>query len=302
MNTLSLLVMTMKHNRHLSTCVYMSIIAVNDNIVLSVNFLRWLEENTDVHVLTNSGCKIIIYLVHIFSSIGAFEIVLMTLDKVIAIKMPHKSAVLCTAKRAKILSVINLLAMAVFYLPNLDFSKSVGQSECARYVKKGWYVTVYSYISLLLNPVIPVVMLFVMNSIIIKAVWQSQRMRNENQTAQQDKTKSSEVQLTIMLILVSSLFVIFLLPFEIREIYYSIVSKGETPKQYAVFTFVFDVTYELYNANYGINFYLYFVSRTKFRKDLLNLLGVKSRKHRSAISNSTEMKTESVNWGQNILL
>ena len=125
MNTLSLLVMTMKHIRHLSTCVYMSFIAVNDNIVLSVNFHRWLEENTDVHVLTNSGCKIIIYLVHVFSGIAAFEIVLMTLDKVIAIKMPHKSAVLCTAKRAKILSVINLLTMAVFYLPNLDFSKSL---------------------------------------------------------------------------------------------------------------------------------------------------------------------------------
>ena len=86
-------------------------------------------------------------------------------------------------------------------------------------------------------------------------------MRNENQTAQQDKTKSTEVQLTIMLILVSSLFVILLLQFEIREIYYSIVSKGETPKQYAVFTFVIDVTYELYNTNYGINFYLYFFFR-----------------------------------------
>ena len=101
MNTLSFLVMTMKHNRHLSTCVYMSIIALNDNVVLSVNFHRWLEENTGFHVLTNSGCKIIIYLVHVVGSTGAFEIVLMTLDKVIAIKMPHKSAVLCTARRAK---------------------------------------------------------------------------------------------------------------------------------------------------------------------------------------------------------
>ena len=146
MNTLSFFVMTMKHNRHLSTCAYMSIIALNDNVVLSVNFHRWLEENTGFHVLTNSGCKIIIYLVHVVGSTGAFEIVLMTLDKVTAIKMPHKSAVLCTARRAKILSAINLFTMAIFYLPNLDFSRSVGKSECARYVKKGWYVTVYSYI------------------------------------------------------------------------------------------------------------------------------------------------------------
>ena len=244
----------------------MSIIAVNDNIVLSVNFHRWLVENTAFHVHTHLGCKIIIYLVHVFGGFGAFEIVLMTLDKVIAIKKPHKSVFLCTAKRAKICSVINLFIMVVFYLPNLDFSKSVGKGNCARYVKKAWYITVYSYISLIITPVIPVAMLFAMNIIIIKAVWKSQQMHNQNQTGKQDT--NTEMQLTIMLILVYSLFVILLLPFEIREIYYSIISKGETPKQYAVFTFVFDVTYELYNVNFGINFNLYFISGTKFRRDL----------------------------------
>ena len=276
--------MTMKHNRHLSTCVYMSIIAVNDNIVLSVNFHRWLVENTALHVHTHLGCKIIIYLVHVFGGFGAFEIVLMTLDKVIAIKKPHKSVFLYTAKRAKICSVINLLTMVVFYLPNLDFSKSVGKGNCARYVKKGWYITVYSYISLIITPVIPVAMLLAVNIIIIKAVWKSQQMRNQNQTGKQDT--NTEMQLTIMLILVSSLFVILLLPFEIREIYYTIFSKEETPKQYAVFTFVFDITYELYNVNFGINFYLYFISGTKFRKDLLNILGVESSKDSSTMRNS----------------
>ena len=240
---MSLLVMTMKHNHHLSTCVYMSIIAVKYNIVLSVNFHRWLVENTAFHVHTHLSCKIIIYLVHVFGGFGAFEIVLMTLDKVIAIKKPHKSVFLCTAKRAKICSVINLFIMVVFYLPNLDFSKSVGKGNCARYVKKAWYITVYSYISLIITPVIPVAMLFATNIIIIKAVWKSQQMPNQNQTGKQDT--NTEMQLTIMLILVSSLFVILLLPFEIREIYYTIFSKGETPKQYAVFTFVFDMNYTI---------------------------------------------------------
>ena len=143
-------------------------------------------EKAGLHVHTDLGCKIIIYLVHVFGSFAAFEIVLMTLDKVIAIKKPHKSVLLCTTKRANMCSVINLFTMVVFYLPNLDFSKSVGKGNCARYVKKGWYITVYSYISLIITPVIPVTMLFVMNIIIIKAVWKSQQMRNQNQTGKQD--------------------------------------------------------------------------------------------------------------------
>ena len=194
--------------------------------------------------------------------------------------------VLCTAKRAKISSVINFFTQVIFYLPNLDFSKSVGKGNCARYVKEGWYITVYSYISLVVA-VVPVAMLFVMNIIIIREVWKSQQMRNQNQMRQKDKN-NTEVQLTIMLILVSSLFVILLLPFEIREIYYTIFSRGSSPKEYVIFSFVFDVTYELYNVNFGINFYLYFISGTKFRQDLLNLLGVQSRKHGGTPSNSTE--------------
>ena len=279
--------MTMKHNRQLSTCVYMSFIAVNDNIALTLNFHRWLVENTAFSIYTDVGCKIIIYLNHVFWSYGAFEIVLMTLDKVIAIKLPHKSALLCTAKRAKILSVINFFTIAIFYLPNFDFSKSLSEGDCARYIKDEWYVTVYSYLSLIITSVIPVSMLFVMNIIIIKTVRKSQRMRSENQTVIQDKAKATEIQLTVMLILVSSLFVILLLPFEIREIYYTIFSKAETPKEYAIFIFVFDITFELYNVNNGINFYLYFISGTKFRRDLLNLIGIKSRQSPGTNSYST---------------
>ena len=265
----------------------MSIIAVNDNIALTLNFHRWLVENTTFSIYTDVGCKIIIYLNHVFWSYGAFEIVLMTLDKVIAIKLPHKSALLCTDKRAKIFSIINLFTIAIFYLPNFDFSKSLSDGDCARYVKDRWYVTVYSYMSLIITSVIPVSMLFVMNIVIIKTVRKSQQMRSENQAAVQEKAKGTEVQLTIMLILVSSLFVILLLPFEIREIYYTIFSKADTPKQYAIFIFVFDITFELYNVNNGINFYLYFISGTKFRRDLLNLLGITSRQSRRKTDYST---------------
>ena len=110
----------------------MSIIAVNDNLALTSNLNVWLVQNTPFSVYGDSDCKILIYLVHIFGGFGAFEIVLMTLDKVIAIKMPHKSALLCTAKRAIILSIINFFAITTFYLPNADFSKQVGPNRCAR--------------------------------------------------------------------------------------------------------------------------------------------------------------------------
>ena len=157
--------------------------------------------------------------------------------------------------------------------------------------KVGMLLCILTYISLLLNPVIPVVMLFVMNIIVIRAVGKSQRIRilNENQMGW-DQNKSSEIQLTIMLLLVSTVFVVLLLPFEIWAIYYSIFSKSKTPEQYAKFVFMFDVTYELYNVNYGINFYIYFASGTKFRRDLLTLFHIKSLACCRTKANSTAVE------------
>ena len=63
LNIMSFFVMTMKHNRHLSTCVYMSIIAVNDNLALTSNLNVWLVQNTPFSVYGDSYCKILIYLV-----------------------------------------------------------------------------------------------------------------------------------------------------------------------------------------------------------------------------------------------
>ena len=197
----------------------------------------------------------------------------MTLDKVIAIKMPHRSASICTAKRAKLLSLINFIVVIILYLPILEFSNmNERKNDCTRYAKEGWYVTAYSYFAIAINLLMPIALLFIMNIIIIVAVWKSVGMRQDTRTGpQHNRNKTTEIQLTIMLILVSSMFIVLLLPFESWTIYLRVSEKFKTPKEFARFTFIFNIVYELYMINYGINFYLYLVSGRKFRADLQTL-------------------------------
>ena len=146
------------------------------------------------------------------------------------------------------------------------------KNDCIRYAKDGWYVTAYSYFAIAINPLLPIALLFAMNIFIIIAVWESQRLRQDAKTGQQhSRNRTTEVQLTIMLILVSSMFIILLLPFESWTIYLRVSEKFKTPKEFARFTFIFNIVYELYMINYGINFYLYLVSGRKFRADLISL-------------------------------
>ncbi len=108
-NILSFLVMSRKHNRKLSTCVYMSIIAVSDNCVLCSSFHGWLWTNFDIHHHTPWICKVKIFISRLFGTFAAYEIVLMTLDRAIAVALPHKAKSMCSANKAKLWSLLNFI-------------------------------------------------------------------------------------------------------------------------------------------------------------------------------------------------
>ena len=79
--------------------------------------------------------------------------------------------------------------------------------------------------------------------------------------------KSTENQLTIMLLLVTTLFLILMIPTYVRFLFFSFV-KRDTPEKYANLMLLYQFSYKLYNTNCGINFFLYCISGKKFRKDL----------------------------------
>ena len=83
--------------------------------------------------------------------------------------------------------------------------------------------------------------------------------------------KSAENQLTIMLLLVTTLFLILLSPTYIRFIYLTF-SEMDTPFKYANTMLFFQISFKLYSTNSGINFLLYCVSGKKFRTDLKEII------------------------------
>ena len=79
--------------------------------------------------------------------------------------------------------------------------------------------------------------------------------------------KSAEHQLTTMLLLVTTLFLILLFPTYARYIYQSFV-KRDTPHKYVSSKLFYEISLALYGTNSRINFFLYCISGQKFRNDL----------------------------------
>ena len=183
----------------------------------------------------------------------------------------------------------------------IDFSDIIpGTGQCSRLVKQSWYVTVYTYLSFVVYPVIPAVMLSAWNGLIIHIIW---KRKKTNINEIKNKANATEVQLTTMLLIVSVMFVILVSPFEIRAMYYYFVERANTPKQFAMYMFVFQVTRHLFLLNYGINFFLYLLSGSKFRRDLMKLCGRKGGEmssHRSSENRSDSgfASSSAVNYSQ----
>ena len=120
-----------------------------------------------------------------------------------------------------------------------------------------------------------------MNYVIVKIVKDSRRMFTGNIRTMGIKTrqktmKNAENQLTTMLLLVTTLFLILLFPPYITFIYAAFVTS-DTPSEYATSIFIFEISYKIYVTNSGIKFFLYCVSGRKFRNDLKEIFCCMSR-------------------------
>ena len=76
-NSISLKVMTMKHNRRISCCVYMAAVAVVDNGMLLIATSHWVI-GTLIYVPAGNvwGCKEVVYMFHLFSLTGVYSLCL----------------------------------------------------------------------------------------------------------------------------------------------------------------------------------------------------------------------------------
>ena len=108
--------------------------------------------------------------------------------------------------------------------------------------------------------------------------------------------KSTESQVTIMLLLVTAFFLVLMLPTYIRYVYTQFV-KLNTPFKYTGFVLFFEISQKLYNTNNAINFFLYCISGKKFRNDLKDILNCGRNSDRAtSIRTGTSVKTEETSF------
>ena len=303
-NTLSFLVMIKPNNKKVSTCIYMAAISINDNFMMCLALYYWLVIVVRIHGNILWDCRSLSYLVNFSLQCSTYLVLAMTVDKYIAVKWPHRAAIHSAPRKAKNISCGVIVCVMCYNIPHLFASNFVG-NQCVAYVDGGTIIKVFSWLSFIVNGIIPFSMLIYMNSVIVRTVSRSRKMfrtntvvsatgREQGQEMRQKTMKSAENQLTIMLLLVTMLLLILLIPTNIRFIYLTFTER-DTPAKYASSMLFFQITFKLYTTNNGINFFLYCLSGRKFRNDLKEILcsvGKSSALHSETTTRADEPESE----------
>ena len=85
------------------------------------------------------------------------------------------------------------------------------------------------------------------------------------------KIRSSEKQITAILLLVAFSFFILITPMYAFIVYSMVVDYTKSPYDFAVFYLFYNVMHKLFYTNNAINFFLYVISGKRFRTDLISL-------------------------------
>ena len=227
----------------------------------------------------------------------------MTFDRFYSIIRPHKAASFNTVKRAKV-TIICIISFSILYnVPHLFVSDHNGW-QCLPYGNALGkpYGEFYYWLSFTINFAVPFVSLLMMNSVIINKIRNRSRFVSKNNKeegqgkdkGQGQSSKSSEIQVYAILLLVTFGFLILTTPAYMFFLCVMIIDFFSSPIMFARYYIFYNFAQKAQYTNHGINFFLYVISGTKFRTDLLRLFKCGTRKEQEASRSHSNETIETV--------
>lgn len=278
-NTITIVVLTRPWMKS-STNYYLTILAIYDVLYLIFAFSMSFQHYAYINVERTYA----IYrayigrtLTDIWSNTGIWLTVTFTVERYIVVCHPMKGKVWCTTKRAKQILVAVCCSAAVATFPEFfslttfvepswyDPSVNITKVTKTDFAKSPGYMFGYEYINQALFTFLPLVLLSVFNTLLIRALIAAAKRRKLMTQTSQDGSSSDQQRITLMLICVVIVFLFCQLPSAVSLLYQNIIIDTATVKQRLLLKITGSVFNLLVMINSSVNFILYSSFSTKFR-------------------------------------
>ena len=287
-NVLSVITFCSSRCRKSSFTVYLGALAITDSIVLITALVHtWLFRvfRPDLGQYGTGSCKIIVSFTYFFSQVSSWLVVTITVERslcsfYIQFYQRTKNVRFGLVTVGIIVAAVALINSHIPY--GITYSYYNNKTFCG-FVDDSYadfFVTYYVWFDTTIYFVIPIMIIIIGNSATVIKVYQTQRAVTRTTSigmliVNQMTRKSRNV--LIITLMVSISFIVCVSPptlfFALKPLFFNIDQfRQDFGEQVAEC-----VVYMLYCLNYSINFYLYMLSGSRFRRDLKSAICRKSK-------------------------
>jgi hypothetical protein len=287
LNFLTILVLVRRKFGTSSTRILLISLALFDTGALCAYSRRWilLAFMIDVRTLTNASCPLHVYVTYVTSYCSSWTIALLTLERVVSVVHPLKARVICTTQWTVVTISITysfIFILCAHILRYFKISSLVGvciagklYSDYSYDTYRTFWISIWHWIDLLVYACIPIIIIITCNALIVYKVKRSQRLQSRGSRSAVEGQPSQLTSITYMLVTVSVAFVLLTLPSSVYMIYKATLGMYKTFHQFAIHDLIFATTFLISTCNNAINFLLYCVSGTQFRREVYLMFRLK---------------------------
>ncbi len=284
-NALAITIFSRKSMRSSLTGYLFLWLAIFDMLSISngiFDFINLFEINS--FPFNNVTCKIIPFLRNSFTSVAAYVLVGITIERLIGISMPHKAKQFCTIHNGKIyISVLIPVCFAIHLPVVVSFGVTTDENEtfCDHLYNislKHFMLFIFPWIRALSYQIMPFCIMFVCNIVIISKLIRSAKDRTQSFSTSSDGPNITS--LTAMLIGVSGAFLICTAPTFVTSILDIVDQFTLIADNYGFYLEILLLISDiLLVVNHSINFYIYVLTGSRFRKELVVVCGYICLRH-----------------------
>ena len=286
-NTLSFIVMKTKSLRYKSYSHYLCALAFFDTVTLVLRLVRTVDEYYRLVLnikglfqdFNHASCATFNFIEHVSYLMSSWLVVLMAIERLVAVCLPFKKAMIRKQSGAIITICIMCLLVCASQIFRIIMIKAIGPNiqnmrECAAhdsYMKIYSLLTVYYY-EVTLVFVLPVGIILTCNCLVLYQIFRVQKaIKQKDQANTRYRKQVNKHRTTYMLMVVSFTYIVTLLPSFIVQMIVDVSIRSYGRGARGIYTALYPFI-DLFSAisliNYAVNFFIYIVSGRSFRFEL----------------------------------
>ncbi|GFN74793.1 thyrotropin-releasing hormone receptor [Plakobranchus ocellatus] len=272
-----------------SSKAHVAILAVADTLAI-ISKVTYHEVSGHQAYLSTAGCSILMFVQQFLTVYVNWVVVAMTTERCLAVCFPLLVGRIYTRRKAlAVLAGFAVMTASVYLVLLWAFVEvDSGNSNYYCTVREAYRAylggQIHYWLDASVGSLVPCVLVLTGNALIVFSIRRAKKTQITLTGAVDRGGRQSrdQRQITIMLIAVSMVFLVLNIPNALFYLTKNRWSRGLQKYSYdmAVFYFIARLVHALTDANHAVNFYLYFLSMSTFRRRFLDSIRCKSASQR----------------------